>query len=783
MSYAVLCNYENYYNRRCLPPKRLVDDYRDYIIHVTPSSINFNPNDGINTELVVNWDGEHPNYLLINEIGGLVASRWYVLEATHLRSGQLRLSLRRDLFADYYDDVLYAPAMIERGRLSAYDPYIFNDEGIRFNQIKTNEWLLKDETQIPWLVGYMVTETDTNSITIPSATPVQADYNWSDTLDTWYYYSFPIQDLANVGVGYRIRGNSYNTIDATSEIIINVDGTTSYTEYPEILEPGLIFNDPSNIVTLQIEQRLPQTKPSIDSIAKQCFLASKPDFSNQAVLNLFKTYNDKLLQTTDGLWKMKLVVDENFSISYPLQDTTNPTFAALRNLTDNIPSILGTPNENTYDVRAIGKAWRLDFEEYTAASSYVIPISNQRRRVSDAPYSMFAIPFGEISIDYSSASSIKADKWAGLSSAIYMAEKLGSQLYDLQILPYCPIREIVGSRLNLRNSVEGVDYSIINQNIGQGETSPVSMIFWASSTQFSFDITRLELPPYDPKVTNQCTMRRLCSPNYSAIYEFNEAKLKGIAGFNVDCAYKPFSPYIHVWPKGGIGSLYGEDFNDPRGLICSGDFSVSRVTDAWIEYELSNKNFQNIFNRQIETMELTHNVRRSEQIANMIVGSVGAGATGAGGAAMFGLGGVGMGITAAASTAASIGAGIVDITIQDRLSENERDQAGDMFRMSNENIQARPDTLTKVSAFNPNNKFFPVLETYSATEQEIAAFQNFIQWNGMKVGRIGTVNEFIWPDESYIQGRIIRFPDTLRDDAHIALEINNELMKGVYMKQ
>ena len=35
-------------------------------------------------------------------------------------------------------------------------------------------------------------------------------------------------------------------------------------------------------------------------------------------------------------------------------------------------------------------------------------------------------------------------------------------------------------------------------------------------------------------------------------------------------------------------------------LVPDGDFSLPMVTDAFVEYELNNKNYQQIFNRQIE---------------------------------------------------------------------------------------------------------------------------------------------------------------------------------------
>ena len=77
----------------------------------------------------------------------------------------------------------------------------------------------------------------------------------------------------------------------------------------------------------------------------------------------------------------------------------------------------------------------------------------------------------------------------------------------------------------------------------------------------------------------------------------NAAKNGGVSFFNIDCTYKPYNPYIHVNPN--FGRLYGGDFDDSRGLIVGGDFSLPQTTSAWESYQLSNKNFQASFDRQI----------------------------------------------------------------------------------------------------------------------------------------------------------------------------------------
>ena len=61
--------------------------------------------------------------------------------------------MRRDIIADYFQELVNAPMYILKGNLKRDNPLIYNSEGLSFNQIKTSETLLKDETGTPWIVG------------------------------------------------------------------------------------------------------------------------------------------------------------------------------------------------------------------------------------------------------------------------------------------------------------------------------------------------------------------------------------------------------------------------------------------------------------------------------------------------------------------------------------------------------------------------------------------------------------------------------------------------------
>ena len=157
----ILKNFNNYYNRIIKKYDDInsyiqnSDDYavrgdKSYINLETGSKMNFAIKDGVTSEMTYNYASDdlwQPDYVVITNELNEIQHRWFVLEADQPRKGQYVLSLRRDVIADNYTSTLNSPCFIERGYVPYTDNFIFNSEGINFNQIKTdNEILLKDKT-------------------------------------------------------------------------------------------------------------------------------------------------------------------------------------------------------------------------------------------------------------------------------------------------------------------------------------------------------------------------------------------------------------------------------------------------------------------------------------------------------------------------------------------------------------------------------------------------------------------------------------------------------------
>ena len=348
--------------------------------------------------------------------------------------------------------------------------------------------------------------------------------------------------------------------------------------------------------------------------------------------------------------------------------------------------------------------------------------------------------------------------------------------------------------------VDGVDTDIVNT------------IFWCTDSQFTFNkyldnyfllqadgsykqdaITNLidkkvKLPPTitDMKVVNQTDMIRLAAPNYSNFFDINVVQNRGIEFINVDCTYKPFQPYMHLNPN--FKGLYGADYNDVRGLICGGDYSIATTTDAWATYQLQNKNYQAIFDRQMQNLETQHGIQVSNSIINATTGTGSGVVTGATSGAMTGgkLGG-GYGAAAGAAIGAAGGllsglGGAIDVYNTERLTELQRSTMKDIYYMQLDNIKSLPLGLAKTSYLTNNNKLFPFLEFYTCTPTEDMAVRDYLTYNGMTINRFGKIRDFQSNSAlPYIKAKLIRI--NIKDDPHQVNDITHELAMGVYLPE
>ena len=766
--------FNNYFNR--IVKTGDLDTYAPFIVNRI-NNVNFNPADGVTTTQIINSSEENIGDYLVLLDDTTIVSRWFIIDSTRLRNGQYELQLRRDLFVDAYNDVIQAPMFIEKATLDPDNPLIFNSENMSYNQIKQSETLLKDGTECAWIVGYMARNDGEGNITHISGNVTTANNQYislTTMTKTQFINDIIGQTLSDSRIELTCSFNQENKPYDIKTIL-----------YYENIGQGYVApeKDRHNVWACSKLPDLTSYNP-IDYARLRSDISSAMNLKTNVTNSLF--YNGKNVKLSDGKVynvEIKLSNDSEYIVK-DIPSTMPNVFEDLnsnfKNWLDSTGSVNNTIYGNPYGSIAYKvKSVSAVLTEVMQDGTYKFEIPISRNKVKDAPYDMFAIPYSPdsnnepyvwIAENDMGAEGAHLNSEISLLVAQNISEKWGATLYDLQLLPYCPLPELLSdpgtsdmSIVNLRN---GFDYTLIKDS----DDKIMSMIVFPNNSSFS---TKIELQNpikiSDVKVESECDVYRLCSPNYQGVFEFNAAKNNGISYFDVDCTYLPYNPYIHIAPN--FGGLYGKDFDDTRGLICSGDFSLARISDAWTNYQLQNKNYMASFNRQIQNMEVQNNVARVNDILGASVGTL----AGVVGGAKIGGGAVGGaigGVTAA-------GAGIADVIINEKLRAENMDYTKDMFGYQLGNIKAVPDSLSKTTAYTKNNKYFPFLEYYTCTEEEKNALKNKLKYNGMTVMAIGTISEYLKPEESYIKGRLIRLVGDY--DNHYVNELSQELYKGVYI--
>ena len=335
--------------------------------------------------------------------------------------------------------------------------------------------------------------------------------------------------------------------------------------------------------------------------------------------------------------------------------------------------------------------------------------------------------------------------------------------YDIQLVPYCSI-----DTTNITNENK-IYCSNANTQLAVAFKLPAASF----TKQYSISLPQINS---NKKISNETQLFRIVSPNGVGEYEFSPAKNGGFSRYEVDCTLIPFNPYIKINPQ--FSNLYGSDFNDFRGLILGGDFSLPILNDQWSTYQLNNKYYQQIFNRNIESQEFNNKYALIGDIAGAATGTLSGIGSGAalGSAIAPGLGTLVGGLVGGIGSGA---AGAADVYINQQLRKESIDRQKDIFGMELGTIKARAQSLTRSSTYNVNNKYFPYVEYYTCTSTELEALQNKLLYTGMTVGVIDVLFNYINTnaDFTYVQGRIIDID--INDDAHMVYMINNELSGGI----
>lgn len=841
--------------------------------------VNYNPADNVSIKLIMNDCPFEPDYLIYVDETNDIVSRWFVMETVKTRQGQYEHTLRRDVIFDYRRELQNSRVFIQKAMLPENDPLILNPEGMSFNEIKTEETLLKDNTEISWIVAYLAKNAT------PETVSVQVESESIDFITLLEIATAAGMTESQLGNLLNFEGNSYPAFFTNRvEIRYGVQDTSSHhsaiSPYKRVRS---YFNGAFDYLDTDVNSALSWSHPLfasttvpsgkvVDAIIsnKNLILSSMSEITGReyltnSQLEILNKYNGQTVLYNGGYYTFSVeqASSQDDPTVGPVAYSSLSGFStAIGGITNPSPNVDGEISIRTKSVKAFVKMTLISSSATTP--QLTLDISSARNTIQDQAFDIIAISNGPVKVDNNILIGNEA-----LKVAMAIAKQLDANVYDIQLLPYCPMGSLLDEegRIITSKGTEHVDYDYINgagafrnqkriqnnewtiqstpptiiakytwvnaypllssgtpdyfvrykpdtvnivvaQNgrdievsvyadeVSQvyaleltvfvdltipGATFPAGVVLYPKKASFS-TVLNYELTARDSlKIESQCNKYRIVSPNYQGTFDFNVAKNGGkVPYFIAECTYKPYTPYIKVAPS--FSWLYGTNFGDNRGLICGGDFSIPRFTSQWETFQLNNKNYQNIFNREIQSLDLQQSIEMRNQIVGASVGTLSQASSGA--LAGFAASGSPYGAIAGAAVGAIGGAigGVIDTETLARMQRDQRSLAIDKYNYQLGNIKALPYTMTKVGAFDINSKIFPFLEFYTCTDEEKEALEEKIAFESMTVMRIGFFGSYYqaFSEPRYFKGELIRNTE-LAEDNHIFEAIYAELLKGVYI--
>ena len=814
-----LLNYNNYYNRQ-LKKLTNISDYNDYLID-TISDVNIDIQDDLNTTLIINYNSFEkatPNYLLIEDTIENLFTRWFVIECAQTRGLQFKLQIKRDVIADYFQTIKKSPCLLYKGYVGNDNVLVFNKEQQEYNKIKTKELLIKDNTGIGYVVGFIgkdVAGSSSNKIYSSYNTDMQVDFDYNSLSSSMKNYfaigsatptstvmdktmSHIIVKNVSASITFYQRSTGNKTAHANGTIPIyrslhNSDVVSSwnppstltgditvygakngpeYTAYndttvnSDIIMP--VYNQIRSVMTTKLNNQ--NINYDVPLNVDRSFINSLRSYDGKicCINNVY--YKCQFMKVADGTDTMS---NWNYSLTYQVRQAI-PTTADMNGLSGFTFSGVSDTNFNTDDIdidylkyKCYIKLTQQNISIYT----YITPKTN-RNHLIDAPYDMFVFPYSD---DYSytvNSTSYLASKNMAINLAQSICESSGSEVYDIQIVPYCPF------------SIEQGDWSLFNyQAIYNSSDQVIGYYFWSDRGSKSITVAenRSELtlstnPSY--KEITQLNKYILCSPDKNAQWEFNPAMNHGITNWIISYEYRPFSSYLKIEPEFNwlYGNSFYNDLSDIRGLVINSSYSLTQLNDAWANYLNNNKNFQQIFDTQINTQLKTYDLQNKAAWDTMVQRSI----NGSFGGGLYEI--------ANLISGGKLGSKADAVRKEQEMTEQIQGltlaQSRDLFNYQLDNIKNQPDTIKKLTSINVDFRIFPFVEIYECTEQELTIFRDNIKYNGMTLMITGFIENYLKDnDETFIQGTLIRFNEFEKqeNDYTLVQRINDELNKGVYI--
>lgn len=780
----LLLQFKNYFDRKI---KRFgsLSRYMDYQLGDTISGVNFIPGDGVTTELILNFDTTKlgsPDYLIAAE-SDEEFTRWFVMESERTRKGQTRFKLRRDLIAENIWGVKNGVSMVNKGYTEWGNSAFFNKEPIGINRIPKTKDYLRDRSVSGWLVAYLpktgkseegATGWEDTSVKFGTS-KAQGQYTF-DSLDAartaMGNLNAYIGGMMQVYAGPLSSQGDYYTLQMYEYFLQNGGAwpasTVAATDYHgRFNSEGSNFKDAlkagSDAIYKEVSKRLTPTNYTFKGYSDVTSTMAKYDGT---------TFTDS---STGLVYSVKMELKELSVSDIGVSSWTNPDlYTIFLKAATAVDGTLWTTqpwsdNINYATIRTQGCTCYYISMTFTQVSDsvYSWKISKSRRQTEDAPYDCICLPYRSDGIQATTkidGKAVEVDYAANMSLASAMGAYYGSSLYDVQLLPYCPVPDLIGTvgGISVTSSTSGVIYNY--------DATSKTLVLYCKSINLKTTVSK-QLIPARTKQNFICTHYKLVAPNFSSEYEIPVFENDGIYYWNITQTLIPYSPHIQVTPE--FSAFNGANLNDSRGLIIGGSLSITQTNSAWAEYLRSNSNYSQIFESQMAYQEY----QQKNSMISSAIGSVG-GAITTGVTSGIMTGNVGLGVGAGLVSGA---AGIADLVTQEQMNQKANEYAREQRELSLNNIKSTPATISKITSINSNFAIWPYIEYSACTDAEYEIVGKYLKMYGMTINQVGTLKDFM--NEDYYCSADIILAEGIKGDANYKNQLKSEVSQGFFYEE
>ena len=775
-----------------------------------------------------------PDYAIVCDNSDKIESRWYVTDSSRLSDSKFRIVLKRDIASDYKSEIMNSVAFVKRGWVNSSNPLIFNSENGNYSQILRERVDLKDKSGKGGYVAFLAPNflqenidkanfdiASNSSTTLKFNSPTEthagsykfcygADPNdatpkpvFMRNYNKWGFSGTSTGNHSSIyfTIGVNAKGNTY-TNDKYA-IVVQEDGTYDYDTIAQgTAAHGGTFPD---FVLSELNARLYLSDAQLYVIGAACAYAINTsmwdsDYIDEHVFSLTNGQNGDVptmlfmaprinslasVAPANNVYALDLDLYTSDEKKYTeiMTGTLRTTFEnaiinAIQNNIGNLGMSVAVSEkcpankraELTYQYHIANFHWRR-----TSTSTLKLP--NTGALVQNSPYYMLFIPEANTKMKC-------GDKtWTQQVDAYQIYNQLqvtfNSFIYDVQRVPYTPYaldieddgtvvlpnESQIGFAKNAAGEIEACAY-FCNQDSFWFDIEPTSTYLDELKDQKDLNV----------KIQSETTLLRLCSMDGSSSININGAKNLGLSKLRVNCRYAPYQSYISLQPQWSM--FYGAEIGlkDTRGLNLTSTNSVTRTSNQWQDYVLQNQNYQDIFNRQIQSLDAQFDIQADRAVRDMIFGLVNTGIS------------AGMSSNPVSAAGSLIHGGLNLIQQGQGYSDmvdsfrERRSLSVDMFNLQNGNIKARADTLSKVNAMSPIYNTWPYIEIYTTTPEEKTALATYITEFSMNIGAMTSqLSAYVTNnpnDRKFIQADIIRMSGKM--DSHLAEEIRSLISEGVY---